>query len=186
MSIARLSPIYALFFLVHAGCGNSGSSDGMLLTGSGGQLATEVLMQSMSTPDMMVAQTNSGPDEPAPVKTIQASASEFAIPPLEQGRDHEAKLLSNTGNTRVEITKITLDNPTGGRIDVLYNPTGLVGIDQNGNDKFRYPLPIDTDVPLELRVYVVQGAAGMPGGTVTVNGDFEGSPLSLPIKASQD
>ena len=34
---------------------------------------------------------------------------------------------------------------TGGQAELLYNPTKLTGITPDGQDQFRYPLPVDTD-----------------------------------------
>ncbi|MEE2787922.1 MAG: choice-of-anchor D domain-containing protein [Myxococcota bacterium] len=186
MSVWRLFLVFAST-LVLVSCGGSSDDGGnQQVANFGGTPAAMMPPQSAENPPATTTmnEPNQAANMPAPIKTIEASPGEFSIPPLDPGRSHESTIiLTNTGNTRVQVTKVTLDNPTGGRIDVLYSATGRVGIDQDGNDKFAYPVSVDTDRPLQLRVYVVQGATGQPGGTLTVTGDFESSPLRLPIKS---
>ena len=93
----------------------------------------------MPTPEPIEGMVSMGP---APVKTIDPSSTQFNIPPLEPGMSHESSVtLSNTGNTRVTVTKITMTDVTGGQAELLYNPTKLTGITRGGEDQFRYPRP---------------------------------------------
>ncbi len=96
-------------------------------------------------------------------------------------------VLANTGGTAVSVTEVTLDAPEGNGLQIYYGPADTsftaVGIDSNGRSLFQYPITVDPDDAMQLVVQYRGADAPVPTGALNVAGDFEGSPLSLPIEA---
>ena len=161
-----------VFFVGLAGCPAPGDDDDggdgpAGDAGAGGEMA----MDAMITPGQLVP-------EPA----------SFRLPALTPGQSVDRKIvLTNPGGTAVSVTEVTLDAPEGNGLQIYYGPADTsftaVGIDSNGRSLFQYPVTVAPGDAMQLVVQYRGTEAPVPTGSLNVTGDFEGSPLSLPIEA---
>jgi hypothetical protein len=120
--------------------------------------------------DMMIA-----------LPTLQASPAAYEIPLLGAGeRAIRTVTLTNASDVDALVTEFTL-NITDGSAVLVYGSRQIIGIDPNGNDTFPYPVMVGKGEALELTVEYTLGD-GEPGGEVTVQGNFEGEQISIPIR----
>jgi len=120
--------------------------------------------------------------------TLSPQPDRFRLPGLSPGQTVERQIiLTNTGGTAVEVTLVTLDAPEGNGLQIYYGPADAgftsVGIDSNGRSLFQYPVTVEPGEAMQLVVQYRGREAPVPTGALTVEGDFEGSPLVLPIEA---
>jgi len=120
--------------------------------------------------------------------TLVAEPPTFRLPAITPGRSVDRQIiLTNPGDTMVTVTEVTLDAPEGNGLQIYYGPADTsftsVGIDSNGMSLFQYPVTVDAGDAMQLVVQYRGSDAPVPTGSLTVTGDFEGSPLALPIEA---
>ena len=157
-------------FIGLCGC-SSGSSGGGEPAEPADMGTPQVDMTTQPPMDMMIAPPTLTPD-----------TAGFQIPMLGAGqRAVRTVNLNNTGETDAQITQFTL-NVTDGSAQLVYGARQIIGIDANGNDTFPYPITVAAGESLALTVEYTLGD-GMPGGEVTVAGNFDGGTITLPISA---
>ena len=120
--------------------------------------------------------------------TLLPEPQAFRLPALTPGQSVDRQIiLTNSGSTSVSVTDVTLDAPEGNGLQIYYGPADTsftsVGIDSNGRSLFQYPVTVEAGEAMQLVVQYRGTDAPVPTGALIVTGEFEGSPLSLPIEA---
>ena len=125
---------------------------------------------------------DAGPDAAPAQARLEFSPASFDIPLVGEGERVVRDItLTNASDVSVEITNFGLNVATGTAV-LVYGSRRIIGITADGTDTFPYPVAIEAGDTLLLSVEYTLGA-GEPSGEVTIEGNFDGGLISVPIRA---
>ena len=153
----------------------------VLCVGCGGDSGGDANGSMEMMPDAGMSDMEMVVDAEVLTPTLEAAPATLIVPSVEAGQAVQLRFELVAGTTAAEISSVSL-SLTGARSRLLYKRTFQTGIDNEGMDRFSYPVVVDPSVTLPMMLEVTPEESSSVSGQLTIAGNFEGGELVIPIE----